>query len=146
MMIWDMKNYHPDDILTKVDRATMAVSLEGREPFLDHRLIEFAFRLPLEYRLGSLGSKHILRKIFYKYIPKEMIDRPKQGFALPVNRWLKGEFGKAMREEILQVCEQAGLNSAMVRRELQISLKIGGNSTRVWLLYIYTSWFRKWMM
>jgi len=146
MMLWDMHHYHPDDILVKVDRATMAVGLEGREPLLDHRLIEFAFRLPLEYRLGELGSKHILRKILYKYVPKEMIERPKQGFALPISKWVQGEFGEAMREEILQSCEQSGLNPRLVRRELQVSRKTGENSTRVWLLYIYVSWFQKWMM
>jgi len=146
MMLWDIHHYHPDDILVKVDRASMAVGLEGREPLLDHRLLEFAYRLPLKYRLGELGSKHLLRKVLYRYVPKEMIDRPKQGFALPVNRWLQGSFGQTMREEILQIGEQAGLNPLLVERELQASTKSGDNAMRVWLLYIYTSWFRKWMM
>ena len=66
MCLWDLHNYLPDDILVKVDRATMAVSIEGREPLLDHRIAEFAFRLPLHLRRGSLGPKHILRKILYK--------------------------------------------------------------------------------
>jgi len=146
MMLWDIHHYHPDDILVKMDRASMAVGLEGREPLLDHRLLEFAYRLPLKYRLGELGSKHLLRKVLYRYVPREMIERPKQGFALPVNRWLQGSFGQAMREEILQLSEQAGLNSELVERELRASTKSGENAMRVWLLYIYTSWFRKWMM
>jgi len=145
MMLCDIHHYHPDDILVKMDRATMAVGLEGREPLLDHRLVEFAYRLPLKYRLGTLGGKHLLRKILYKYVPKAMIERPKQGFALPVNRWLHGPFGKTMKEEILHICEQAGLNLSMVNREIRASEKTGDNAMRVWLLYIYAAWFRKWM-
>ncbi len=145
MMLWDIYHYHPDDILVKMDRASMATGLEGREPLLDHQLVEFAYRLPLRYRLGDLGGKHLLRKILYKYVPRNLIDRPKQGFALPVNRWLQGAFGKMMRDEILQVCELAGLNMHLVRCELQISMKSKKNSVRVWLLYIYASWFRRWM-
>ncbi|NQV76615.1 MAG: hypothetical protein HQ491_11260 [Bacteroidetes bacterium] len=86
----DYKMYMQNDILTKVDRATMSVSLEGREPFLDHRLIEFAAQLPYTFKLGYT-SKMILKDVVYKYIPKEMMDRPKTGFEIPVSQWLKGD-------------------------------------------------------
>ncbi len=123
----------------------MAVGLEGREPMLDHRLLEFAYRLPLKYRLGKLGSKHLLRKVLYKYVPQKMIERPKQGFALPVSHWLQGAFGEVMRQDILKLCDQAGLEPSLVKREIQASRKSGNNAMRVWLLSTYVAWFKRWM-
>ena len=76
--------------MTKVDRATMSVSIEGREPLLDHRIIEYATKLPLEYKFHK-GVQRILKDIVYDYIPKEMINRPKTGFSIPVLHWLKNE-------------------------------------------------------
>ena len=87
--LWDFEHYLPEDILTKVDRTTMAVSIEGREPLLDHRLVEFAFNLPPRLRRGPLGPKHLLKKILYSYVPRELVDRPKQGFAIPLDSWLR---------------------------------------------------------
>jgi asparagine synthase (glutamine-hydrolysing) len=89
MCLWDFHHYLPGDVLTKVDRTTMAVSLEGREPMLDHRLVEFAFRLPDHLRRGPLGRKHLLKKILHRYVPRELVDRPKQGFAIPLEQWLR---------------------------------------------------------
>ena len=80
-----------DDILQKVDRATMSVSLEGREPFLDQHIIEWAAQLPSDYKYHKGEKKYILRQIVHKYIPKEMMDRPKMGFAIPVENWLANE-------------------------------------------------------
>src|SRR6185312_3253912 len=91
MSLTDLRYYLPDDILVKVDRTTMAAGLEGREPLLDHRLVELAMRLPLSMRRGALGTKHLARKILYRHVPRELIDRPKQGFAIPLGRWLRGE-------------------------------------------------------
>src|SRR5260221_11925058 len=86
-----LRYYLPDDILVKVDRTTMAVGLEGREPLLDHRLAEFALRLPLAMRRGELGAKHLLRKVLYRHVPRGLVDRPKPGFALPLSSWMRGE-------------------------------------------------------
>src|SRR5262249_24201879 len=91
MMRCDVRHYLPDDILVKVDRTTMASGLEGREPLLDHRLVEFALRLPLEMRRGALGTKHVLRRVLYRHVPRELIERPKQGFAIPLSTWLRGD-------------------------------------------------------
>lgn len=90
MMAYDYKTYLLDDILPKVDRATMSVSLEGREPLLDHRLIEFAAQLPENYKINNGVKKYILREITHNYVPKEMMERKKMGFAVPVKKWLLG--------------------------------------------------------
>ena len=91
MMAIDYETYLVDDILQKVDRATMTASLEGREPYLDHRIIEWAARLPDQYKYNNGVKKYILREIVYDYIPKTMMDRPKMGFAIPIGKWLKTE-------------------------------------------------------
>ena len=98
--IWDASTYLPDDILVKVDRAAMANSLETRAPLLDHRIIEFAYRLPVSYKLDNGIAKRVLKEVLYRQVPQALVDRPKMGFSIPMTSWLRNEL-RPWAEELL---------------------------------------------
>jgi len=148
MMLLDLKTYLVDDILVKVDRATMSVALEGREPFLDHKIVEWTSRLPVEYKYRNGISKYLLRKVLYKYVPRELVDRPKQGFGVPIYEWFKGELKDLYKEYLNKDrIKSAGIfNAFEVERLLSDYLSDRGvNHNKLWLLFIFELWKERWM-
>jgi asparagine synthase (glutamine-hydrolysing) len=118
MMYLDALTYLPDDILAKVDRASMACSLESRAPFLDHRVVEFAWRLPLHMRVRAGASKWILRQVLYRHVPPRLVERPKSGFSIPIGGWLRGplrDWAEALMSES-RLRDEGFLHGAAVRR------------------------------
>jgi len=89
MQYYDATSYLPDDIMTKVDRCSMAVALEAREPLLDHRLVEFVWKLPRRFKYDGRQTKRLLRQVLYRYVPRELVERPKMGFSIPLGTWLR---------------------------------------------------------
>jgi asparagine synthase (glutamine-hydrolysing) len=148
MMLVDFNMYLPDDILAKVDRATMSTSLEGREPLLDHRLLEFAARLPIDYKIRQNKGKYILRDIVHRYVPKEMLDRPKTGFRIPLSSWLHGDLNYLLQENLRrEIIERAGiLNPQFISdRVREFNSHKLHYTPFIWKILMFQMWYERWM-
>lgn len=143
MMAIDTVSYLPDDILVKVDRAAMAVSLETRVPLLDHRVYEFAWSLDEKYKLRGGDSKWILKQLLYRHVPQQMLDRPKKGFSVPMGQWLRGPL-RQWGEQLLALprLEAQNLLDAQRVREVWMQHQSGqvDNSARLWGILMLQAW------
>lgn len=145
LMLMDLLMYHPDDILNKVDRTAMAVSLETRVPMLDKDVVEFAWSLPLSFRRENGVSKKILRDILYRYVPRELMERPKKGFSIPLQRWLKQKDLREWAESLLSpsVLEEQGLfDTAAVRKLWDDYIIKNVWRPQIWYILMFQEWQR----
>ena len=148
-MAVDYQTYLSDDILQKVDRATMCVSLEGREPFLDQNIIEWAAQLPMDYKYKNGQKKIILKEIVHKYVPKQMLDRPKMGFGIPIAQWLRGDLKPLVdyyfndsflsRQNIFDHIEVQRIKNAFYSGQLE-------SAEKIWFLLTFQMWYGRWML
>ena len=154
-MLMDMLMYHPDDILVKVDRAAMAVSLETRVPMLDKDVVEFAWTLPIDYKRewkngkidhsGFYGKK-VLRDVLYRYVPREMMERPKKGFSIPIEKWLRQPGLREWAESLIDKGElerQGILDADVVWKIWKDFTEKGQWRIQIWYILMFQEWMRQ---
>ncbi len=148
MQFLDMNIYLPDDVLTKVDRASMSTSLEVRVPILDHNVVEYSWELPLNAKIRNGTSKWVLRNILNQYVPHELIDRPRAGFAVPIDTWLRGPL-KDWAESLLdeEKTEMQGyFNSSLIMKKWKEHLSENYNwQHQLWNVLMFQAWHECWM-
>ncbi len=140
----DLRCYLPDDILVKVDRASMACSLETRIPLLDRRIVEFALSLPINMNVSGKQGKQVLRNVLHRYVPRKLIDREKAGFAVPVGKWLRGEL-KEWAEQLLDPSKLStdGIwNANEIRRKWDDHVAgRGDHEFSLWSVLMFQAWY-----
>ncbi|MDD2970527.1 MAG: asparagine synthase (glutamine-hydrolyzing) [Lachnospiraceae bacterium] len=154
-MLLDMDTYLPGDILCKVDRASMKYSLESRCPILDTDVMEYSYRIPHQFKFANGDKKHILKEIAYDYIPKELLDRPKVGFGVPLDKWLRGPLKEQLTEmsDLKFLREQGIFNSDYVHNFIMRYLQVGDRgpatgenfSKTAWSYFMFQQWYMKYM-
>jgi len=142
---FDLNYYLKDDLLVKVDRASMKYSLESRVPLLDHNIVEFALNLSPELKINKGVSKYLLKKVLYQYVPENYFDRPKWGFSIPLSKWMKNQ----LHSEITHYLSQDTINSFGIVNYQQVNELLTRYNkgedylfNRVWLLYILHKWLK----
>ncbi len=146
LMAADTVSYLPDDILVKLDRASMAVSLEARVPLLDHRVVEFAWRVPFEYKVRDGQTKWLLRQLLYRHVPRELVERPKMGFGVPIGDWLKGplrDWAEALLNE-RRLRDEGYLRPGPIRRIWQAHLSGSVMAdAQLWTVLTFQRWLEE---
>jgi asparagine synthase (glutamine-hydrolysing) len=150
-MYHDMTRYLPGDLLVKVDRASMFVSLEAREPFLDHEAARLAAALPMSWKIRNGQNKYVLRRLLARYFPPQLFDRPKQGFSAPVGQWLRGP----LRDSLLETLSPVRMRAAGLLDERAVTAAVAGflapspgargSPAGVWILYQLQQWAERWL-
>ncbi|MBT0662716.1 asparagine synthase (glutamine-hydrolyzing) [Geobacter pelophilus] len=142
----DCKTYLPGDIMTKVDRASMSVSLEARAPMLDHLFVEFAFRVPVQYKVSGRTTKYMLKQLAYKLLPHDIVDRPKMGFAMPVAQWINREW-KEMSEDLVigtRALQRGNFNPGYLKNMVEEHRRgRRDHSYIIWTLMVLEMWYRE---
>jgi len=148
LMYIDLKTYLPDDILVKIDRASMGVALEGREPFLDNKIVEFSSALPVALKYKNGVSKYILRKILYKYVPSALLERPKQGFGIPLYEWFKNDLKNLYKEYLNKdrIKKEKIFNPEYVSNLVNDYFNNKGvHHNKLWLIFVFEMWKEKYL-
>jgi asparagine synthase (glutamine-hydrolysing) len=145
-LLTDTMTYLPNDLLVKVDIASMAVSLEARSPFLDHHVIEFAASLPENLKLRGLTTKYLLKRSLKKLLPSDNLTRPKMGFGVPVGHWFRGEMQPFLRENLLseKAARRGYVRPEVVRRMVEEHTRGEKDYThQLWTLLMLELWFQR---
>jgi asparagine synthase (glutamine-hydrolysing) len=148
MQYLDTLTYLPDDILTKVDRASMAVALEARVPLLDHRVVAFSWSLPPALKAGDGTGKRLLRRVLDRYVPRQLVERPKMGFVMPIGGWLRHEL-RDWAENLLderRLADDGLLNPGRIRQKWREHIEGRGNwHAQLWAVLMFQSWKERWL-
>lgn len=150
MIYYDTLSYRPNDLMVKTDRAGMAVALEARAPLMDHRLCEYSWSLPMNMKIRGMTGKWLLRQVLKKHVPTALFDRPKMGFGIPVNQWLRGplrEWGGDLLSAN-KIRAQGFLNADLVTKawdDHQKGVVVNANATHLWATLMFQAWYDRWM-